>query len=194
MWRKKPNSGGYPVSHVQTWDKELAICRIWTQEQRWLCIHAQMSHPWARSFPAGQTCLDLSAKVVPLFISLFFFWVPSQRVCQFLATPTLCGPPNVLRGSSFGFSIEVRVMPHGWHSHIADIPTCAKRALCRISLKMKSATRSFVHRERLNLLKPTWTAFSGQIGFGLRNNWCLCWPDLGFLPLGRYHLVAIIIK
>lgn len=36
----------------------------------------------------------------------------------------------------------------------------------------------------------------GQIGFGLGNNWFAFGdgPDLGFLPLDDYHLVAIIIK
>lgn len=36
----------------------------------------------------------------------------------------------------------------------------------------------------------------GQIGFGLGNNWFAFGgdPDLGFLPLDDYHLVAVIIK
>lgn len=48
---------------------------------------------WARFSPAGQTCLDLSAKIVPLFLPLSFFWFPSQRVCEFLATHPLHSPP-----------------------------------------------------------------------------------------------------
>lgn len=164
---RKPDSGRSPVSHtrrrgIRSWPYVASEPR----EQRRRCAPAQMSRPPARLFPAGQTCLGLSAKIVPLFLPLSFFWFPSQRVCEFLATRTLHSPPR------FQF----------W---LLDSSACVDSGLlqiysyvqtpCCISLEIKSAISSFARRERLNLLKPVWTAFSGQIGFGLRNNWCLCW-------------------
>ena len=58
---------------------------------------------------------------------------------------------------------------------------------------------SSVRTERLLFLKlyeRLSVNIGGQIGFGLGNNWFAFGggPDLGFLPLDDYHLVAVIIK
>lgn len=133
MWSEKPNSGRSPVSHIQTRDKELAICHVWTQEQRRLCAPAQMSRPRARFFPAGHTCLDLSAKIVPLFLPLSFFWFPGPRVCEFLATHN---PPQSSLVPVLAFRFKC---VHGCRP-IADIPTCDKQ-VCRLRAAFRLKSR-----------------------------------------------------
>lgn len=168
---RKPGSGRSPVSHTQTRDTELAVRRVWTQETAPTLCSRSDEPSTSRFFPAGQTCLGLSAKIVPLFLPLSFFWFPSQRVCEFLATHTLHSPPWfqfwLLDSSACADAGLVQI-----YSYVRET---GLQTPCCISLEIKSAISSFARRERLNLLKPVWTAFSGQIGFGLRNNWCLCW-------------------
>lgn len=165
--------------------------------------HPAACRPWARFFPAGQTCLDLSAKVLslPFFLpSLFLLSSHSKsfRIPGFCHSPVLLAYFLLLL-SALRFKRTWRVMDAARPlAHIADTRMCDKQVcrLCAVFLlkprvqfahlfvgkgQIFSHLREQLSVGRLALVSATIDVFVDD-------------PDPGFLPLDHYHLVAIIIK
>lgn len=110
----------------------------------------------------------------------------------------------------FAFHIRVCLMLYGcqkgtsalftcsWKTaqllHVANHHASTKKLQVSFYSMFTGAISSYIHLYVSKPYERPSVDIGGQIGFGLSNNWFAFGgdPDLGFLPLDDYHLVAII--